>query len=206
MADVNEAAEKLPPSSNFSNSVALETNYQSQCIVPSAYPNLLLYLKKPQITGKRSRREKVMSVNSYRNTGLKKHRCQDKNYNPDTSHSTGKNHEPRNSLKVLPGSMRLESIVQKEENQVSEKDVSHVVLLNTNDCPKVHGFFSQDENKCSSFDIQSLLPKDGKPVSLIRYTSFLLLLNRKPDTLFSINIRYICSLVATHLSSLLVEY
>lgn len=124
-----------------------------------------------------------MSVNSYRNTGLKKHRHQDKNDNLDASHSTGKRHEPRNSLKVLPGSVGLESIVQKEENQVSEENVSHVAPSNTNDHPKVNGLFSQDENKSSSFESQlpleevGILPKDGKPVSLYRYTSFLLLLN-----------------------------
>nr|GMD16857.1 hypothetical protein DM860_008285 [Ipomoea batatas] len=169
VSDINEAAEKLSPRSNFSNSVALQTNNQSQCIVSSADPNLLLHLKKPQTTGKRSRREKIMSVNSYRNTGLKKHRHQDKNDNLDASHSTGKRHEPRNSLKVLPGSVGLESVVQKEENQVSEENVSHVAPSNTNDHPKVNGLFSQDENKSSSFESQlpleevGILPKDGKP-------------------------------------------
>ncbi|VFQ66634.1 unnamed protein product [Cuscuta campestris] len=145
VADVTETAEKLPPASHSHNNMVLETNNPSQSI-------------ETEITGKRSRREKI---NSYNNTGLKKQRYGKKQGNSDASHSICKKHEPVNSTRVLSGSVRLESILQNEEKQVSKEDSSQLVSLNIKDHPKACRLFPQDENEFSTHAIQPPLEEVG---------------------------------------------
>ncbi|CAH9115012.1 unnamed protein product [Cuscuta europaea] len=169
VADVSETAEKLQPASNYPSRVALETNHPSQCIKTDVDPDLPLHMKKTEITGKRSRTEKIKTINSNSSTGLKKDRHRKKQCTADASHSIGRIHESIKSPKVLPGSVRLECVVQKEQNQGLEEDSSQLASMITNDHHNEHYFLPQDENKCSSNETQPSLEevralhKDGKP-------------------------------------------
>lgn len=83
-ANFNGMAERSLLSSSFCNG-ASSTEHTTGCPKPCTYPDLLAYLAKPQIKGKRSVKPKITRKKSDRVTGVKKLRSEEDSYEEKAS-------------------------------------------------------------------------------------------------------------------------
>ncbi|KAF8399648.1 hypothetical protein HHK36_015517 [Tetracentron sinense] len=158
VVNVNGMAEWSLLSSSFCNGASGLEN-ETRCPDSCTYPDLLLYLAKPQTTGKRSRKHQITTINAVDKAGLKKLRPQHLSNDTEASIPRQRNQNHRNDQKLmtsstskeeykiridpggLPVQVNLATVVEEGNSPFSVKDGS---LL---DCLKEEAVFSQEQGK-----------------------------------------------------------